>query len=953
MGEVYEAVHAESGHRVALKLLAGESAWSPQRRQRFLREGLLAASVNHPHSLYIYGTEEIEGIPVISMELATGATMKERVDSRGPLPPAEAVDAALQMIDGLQAAQKAGILHRDIKPGNCFVDRDGKVKIGDFGLATSAGAAEMSQLTAPGTILGTPAYGSPEQLRGEAVDIRSDIYAVGGTLYFLLTGSAPFAKSSGLQLMAAILEKTPETPNRIAPSIPPGLSRLVLRCLEKNPANRPQSYEELRRELEPFGTQAGPTAGPLRRFAAGLLDYAWLQVLISVVLFYPLGRGVADQQGAFPSSLWDTPIIVFGILVTGILEGVFAATPGKWLTGLRVWGAQKAGPGIRTGLVRAALFWSPMLTIDLLRFLLAWSAVLTRGSSLDVTLDAIADFSILVHFVGASRVRGWRGAHDRITGTRVVRRTSVPDPAAGAAATTEVHPVGEARVGPYLAPREAVAAAKPGDVVLGHDPVLRRKVWIQFRTEDAPPVSEARRVLCRRGRLRWLNGRRASGAAWDAYQAVEGMPFASVARNPQRWLTVRQWLRDLAEELYSRESDDLSARSMLTRDHVWITSDGHALLLDFPAPGTTPASRRPEAATNSNLFLSKIAHDALTGESHQGAGEDRVGLPPLPHHARRFLRALVDDPAQNAEHTLAQARELLTKPAVVTRKRRLGLILLPASPFLFFALIGMVGGFVYYDMLRRDYPDLPAFNATLKRLQEMEARDTLDREEMAEREALEIILAGPFRESILRDRPLPSSYFQFPNVTAADRATLERVFATHPAPTREEIDLARQRLAAFLAEESKPPGLGRLILAILALIGGAAFLGAVLLAPVSLLLGLALPGGIAGKLVGVAVVTKNGERASRGRCFVRGIVTWSPALLLWVFFLTRGAAGFRGAQGDPAGVVRALADAMRDATRAGLLPVAVALFLVGAAWAIARPSRGIQDLAARTNLVPE
>jgi hypothetical protein len=235
----------------------------------------------------------------------------------------------------------------------------------------------------------------------------------------------------------------------------------------------------------------------------------------------------------------------------------------------------------------------------------------------------------------------------------------------------------------------------------------------------------------------------------------------------------------------------------------------------------------------------------------------------------------------------------------------------------------------------------------------MEARDTLDREEIAEKEALEIVLAGPFRESIFADGPLPSSYFQFPNVTAADRATLERVFATHPAPTREEVDVAREHLAAFLAEESKPPGLGRLILAILALIGGAAFLGAVLLAPVSLLLGLALPGGLAGKLVGVAVVTKDGERASRGRCFLRGIVTWSPALLVWVFFLTQGAAGFRGTQGDPAGIVRALADAMRAATRGGFLPVAIALFLVGAAWAIGRPSRGIQDFIARTNLVPE
>jgi serine/threonine protein kinase len=945
MGEVYEAVHVESGHRVALKLLAGESAWSPERRQRFLREGRLAAAVNHPHSLYIYGTEEIEGIPVISMELATGATLKDRVDSEGPLSPSEAVDATLQMIDGLQAAQRAGVLHRDIKPGNCFVDREGNVKIGDFGLATSSGAPEMTQLTAPGTILGTPAYAAPEQLRGDAVDVRSDIYAVGGTLYFLLTGRPPFAKEAGLQLMAAILEKTPAAPHRIARGIPSGLSRLVLRCLEKNPSSRPQSYEDLRSALEPFGTQALPPARPLRRLTAGLIDYAWVQVLLSTVLYSSFQGSATDQPGLFPLGFWDIPILLFAVLVTGLLEGAFAATPGKWMTGLRVWGAQKAGPGIHLGLARAALFWSPMLAIDLLRLLLAWTSVLTRGSGFDVTLDGIGDFSILVHFLGASRARGWRGAHDRITGTRVVRRAATPEPVADAAATIVAEPAGEARLGPYLAPHSAVAAAKPGDIILGHDPVLRRKVWIHLQAEDAQPVSEMRHSLCRRGRLRWLNGRRTADGAWDAYQAVDGMPFANVVRTAQSWVNVRQWLYDLAEELHKREGDDAAAQATLSLDRVWITADGNALLLDFPAPGAASAVGSPASTENPNLFLAKVAEQALAGEPGH--------TPPLPLHARRFLRALVEDPARAAEDTLAQARELLTKPAVITRRRRLGQMVLPASPFLALGLIGMLGGLIYHNTLRNDVPDLPAFNAALKRLQELEARDALDPEETTEREALETLLAGPFRESIFGDRPLPDSYFQFPNVTAADRATLRRVFAAHSAPTSEEVELARERLATFLAEKSKAPALGRLFLGILAVIVGAALLGTVLLAPLSLLVGLALPGGIVGKLVGAAVVTQDGERASRWRCFLRGIVAWSPALMLWAFFVTGGTENLRAHPNDPVGIVTGLAEAMKAATSSGLLPLAVLLFLVGTIWAIARPSRGIQDLIARTNLVPE
>jgi serine/threonine protein kinase len=136
MGAVYEAEHLETGRRVALKVL-GHSLDSPEARARFLREGRLAASINHPNSVYIYGTEEIEGTPVIAMELVAGGTLQDQVRQEGPLPVTGAVDAILQIIAGLEAAQAAGVLHRDIKPSNCFVDAEGTVKVGDFGLSIS------------------------------------------------------------------------------------------------------------------------------------------------------------------------------------------------------------------------------------------------------------------------------------------------------------------------------------------------------------------------------------------------------------------------------------------------------------------------------------------------------------------------------------------------------------------------------------------------------------------------------------------------------------------------------------------------------------------------------------------------------------------------------------------------------------------------------------------------
>ena len=136
MGEVYEAEHEETRRPVALKVLSRALNDSTD-RSRFLREGRLAASVSHPNSVYVYGKEEIEGVPVIAMELVSGGTLKDRVERQGPMRPADAVDAILQVIDGLEAAASKGVLHRDVKPSNCFVDRDGTVKIGDFGLSMS------------------------------------------------------------------------------------------------------------------------------------------------------------------------------------------------------------------------------------------------------------------------------------------------------------------------------------------------------------------------------------------------------------------------------------------------------------------------------------------------------------------------------------------------------------------------------------------------------------------------------------------------------------------------------------------------------------------------------------------------------------------------------------------------------------------------------------------------
>ena len=221
MGAVYEAEDLESGRRVALKVLSHRLD-SPESRERFFREGRLAASINHPNSVYIFGTEEVGGTPVITMELVAGGTLQDRVRARGPLPVGETVDAVLQIVEGLEAAQRVGILHRDVKPSNCYVEENGAVKIGDFGLSISTAVRTEPALTATGAFLGTPAFCSPEQLRGEELNARSDMYSVGATLFYLLTGHTPFEAKNMVQLLATVLEQYPPSPRQFRPEIPKG-----------------------------------------------------------------------------------------------------------------------------------------------------------------------------------------------------------------------------------------------------------------------------------------------------------------------------------------------------------------------------------------------------------------------------------------------------------------------------------------------------------------------------------------------------------------------------------------------------------------------------------------------------------------------------------------------------------------------------------------------------------
>ena len=303
MGEVYRARDVRLDRSVAVKVLASHLSSSPELKQRMEREARAISSLNHPHICQLYDIGSQDGIDYLVMEFLEGETLAERL-RKGALPLSEILKIGMAVAEALAVAHRHGIVHRDLKPGNVMLTKSG-AKLMDFGLAKSAAAgapgeassapllsaartmshaSPVSPLTIAGTMIGTIQYMSPEQIEGKEADARSDLFALGGVLYEMVTGARPFEGKSQISVASAILEKEPEPISALQPLTPPAFEHIVTACLAKNPDDRIQSAQDVALQLKWIAQSGTPVVNPAKKERNNRKLLAWLIAGLLVLL---------------------------------------------------------------------------------------------------------------------------------------------------------------------------------------------------------------------------------------------------------------------------------------------------------------------------------------------------------------------------------------------------------------------------------------------------------------------------------------------------------------------------------------------------------------------------------------------------------------------------------------------------------------------------------------------
>jgi TolB-like protein/Tfp pilus assembly protein PilF/Ser/Thr protein kinase RdoA (MazF antagonist) len=320
MGEVYRARDTRLGREVAIKVLPSALATDPDRLARFEREARAVAALSHPNILAIHDYGTHGQVTYAVTELLEGQTLRQRLE-RGSMLWSEAAEVGAAIADGLAAAHDRGIVHRDLKPENLFLTADGRVKILDFGLArmqaqvdSDSVTASFAAVTQPGLMMGTPGYMSPEQIRGEPADARSDLFALGCVLYEMVSGKRPFARPTAAETMTAILRDEAAIPAS-NPMPPAEIPAVIRNCLAKSPQDRPETARDVARRLRSAANLPGgshvATAGPWRRVAGIAAAIAVVLLSATALVAYRMTRGEGPDEAANLKSVQALAVLPF------------------------------------------------------------------------------------------------------------------------------------------------------------------------------------------------------------------------------------------------------------------------------------------------------------------------------------------------------------------------------------------------------------------------------------------------------------------------------------------------------------------------------------------------------------------------------------------------------------------------------------------------------------------
>jgi hypothetical protein len=988
MGTVYEAEETASGRHVALKLIAPEYARSAESLQRFRQEGRLASLIVHPRCVFVYAADEEAGQAYIVMELMPGSTLQDLVKERGPLPPEEAVAKVLDVIEGLQEAHRLGVIHRDVKPSNCFLEANGRVKIGDFGLSKSL--IRDAHLTKMGAFLGTPAYASPEQIKCEPVDPQCDVYSVAATLYFLLTGQPPFHSGDAAATLARIVSDPAPSMRTLRRELPPALDQAVLRGLERHRERRWPDLEAFRHALRPFLT-GKPTRADLGiRFGAYLIDLCLLALIGMVVTILLLVFGWTTVFTDPTSSIgWSMQVLYFlpSLLCFAIPEGLWGVSLGKYFLRLRVGRVDSNDPpGLSRACLRTLCFYVLRNVGDLAALLIVTFAAQLPAHP--TPRDVQEHLSVFV-WSGVAQWLGWflgiglvlctmrgrngmRGLHEFLSGTRVFRLPEPKKRLRGQSSSLDAplsQPQGlPERVGPFVI-RGALRWTGTVNVVLGEDPALERTVLIWLRPAAARSLSLARRGISRLTRLRWVSCGRHEDWQWDAFLAPSGCALADLVRSegPRPWWEARLILEQLTDEVVHAHAEG-SLPWVLRTDQIWIQTNGRVLLLDVSWGTSDAAADEEEQRPTKEMrqeqafaLLGQTAVLALEGQARPAADPPVDVRAPVACHARRLLHRLVDFkqhyPAlEQFQDDLAASRK---EPTEVTRVRRAAhLAVLGALLF-----IGLGSG-LFFSFA----PELQVYSAQKIRIVKLQFwADRLDHDiaricllappasapflhvpaelQLDQDLRLREELRATLRQEQSKEEALLASFPQVvklvfvrqvePAFMMGSRSEIEREIGRHPFAA---LDKVQERVRRELNAPQQGSGL---------LLGLTAWvLTPLLMWPALWVIWAFLArGGLSFRLLGFALARKDGRPAARWQCAWRALLVWVPVYALLVLAILMS--GWYWAAWD---IKHPYPHVYRYAQVAWWL--AVALLPSYVFLALRFPTRSLHDRLAGTYLVP-